>query len=71
MSRATARALVVLVAVLSWLAAAGPASAHVGGGAAGSDFDGRVLAVTPDVPGLQVRVLQFGDELELVNGTAT
>jgi hypothetical protein len=68
-SRAIARAVVVLLALLAALAVCGPASAHVGGGAAGSDFDGRVLAVRPDVPGLSVRILQFGDELELVNGT--
>ena len=71
MTRAAARVLVVLLGALATLAVAGPASAHVGGGAAGSDFDGRVLSVTPDVPGLQVRVLQFGDDLELVNDTRT
>ena len=71
MSRVAARVLVVLLGALAVLAVAGPASAHVGGGAAGSDFDGRVLSVTPEVPGLSVRVLQFGDELELVNETAT
>jgi hypothetical protein len=27
--------------------------------------------MTPDVPGLHVRVLQFGDEFEVVNGTGT
>jgi hypothetical protein len=70
-SRTAARLLVVLLGVLASLGIAGPASAHVGGGAAGSDFDGRVLSVTPDVPGLHVRVLQFGDELELVNRTGT
>ncbi|MCW2701038.1 MAG: conserved rane protein of unknown function [Blastococcus sp.] len=66
-----ARALVVLLGLLGLLGIAGPASAHVGGGAAGSDFDGRVLSVTPEVPGLHVRVLQFGDEFELVNDTGT
>ncbi|TFV71001.1 hypothetical protein E4P40_21265 [Blastococcus sp. CT_GayMR20] len=71
MSRGAARLLVVVVGVLGLLALAGPASAHVGGGAAGSNYDGRVLSVTPEVPGLTVRVLQFGDELELVNRTAT
>jgi hypothetical protein len=70
-SRAASRLLVVLLGVLALLAIAGPASAHVGGGAAGSDFDGRVLSVTPEVPGLHVRILQFGDELELVNDTGT
>jgi hypothetical protein len=65
------RLLVVLLGVLATLAVAGPAAAHVGGEAAGSDFDGRVVAVTPSVPGLTVRILQFGDELELVNESAT
>ena len=71
MTRAAGRLLVVLVALLAALATAGPAAAHVGGGAAGSDFDARVLAVTPEVPGLAVRVLQFGDEVELVNETGS
>ena len=67
--RGGARLVTVLVALLGCLSLAGPASAHVGGGAAGSDYDGRVTAVSPAVPGLAVRVLQFGDELELVNDT--
>jgi hypothetical protein len=65
---AAARLLVVVLGLLAGLALAGPASAHVGGGAAGSDFDARVLSVSPAVPGLSVRVLQFGDELEIANG---
>jgi hypothetical protein len=71
MSRPRGRCLVVLFGMLAVLTVAGPAAAHVGGEAAGSDFDGRVLAVTPAVAGLSVRVLQFGDELELVNDSAT
>ena len=71
MSRAAARLLVVLLGTLAALSLAGPASAHVGGGAAGSDFDGRVTSVTPHVPGLHVRVLLFGDELEVVNDSGT
>jgi hypothetical protein len=70
-SRPVARLLVVLLGLLATLAAAGPASAHVGGEAAGSDFDARVVAITPEVAGLTVRVLQFGDQLELVNDTGT
>jgi hypothetical protein len=71
MTRAAARLLVVLAGLLATLAVAGPAAAHVGGGAAGSDYDARVLGMTPEVPGLTVRVLQFGDELELVNETGS
>jgi hypothetical protein len=55
-----ARALVVVLGLLAVLALAGPARAHVGGGAAGSDFDARILGVAPAVPGVSVRVLQFG-----------
>jgi hypothetical protein len=69
--RATARLAVVLLGLLAALTVAGPASAHVGGGAAGSDFDGRIVSVTPEVPGVSVRILQFGDEFELVNETST
>jgi hypothetical protein len=69
--RTAARLLVVALATLASLAVAGPASAHVGGGAAGSDFDGRVTSVNPDLPGVSVRVLQFGDDLELVNRSDT
>ena len=71
MSRAAARLLVVVLGALAGLLLAGPAQAHVGGGAAGSDFDARVLAVDPALPGVAVRVLSFGDEFEVVNPTAT
>ena len=70
-ARAAARLLVVLLGVLAALAVAGPAAAHVGGEVAGSDFDGRVTSVQPPVPGVSVRVLQFGDALEVVNTTGT
>ena len=36
---------------------------------AGSDFAGRVTGVDPAVPGMTVRVLQFGDELEVADST--
>ncbi|TFV89826.1 hypothetical protein [Blastococcus sp. CT_GayMR16] len=71
MRRVAARLLVVALATLASVALAGPASAHVGGGAAGSDFDGRVTSVSPDLPGVTVRILQFGDEFELVNSSDT
>ncbi|WNV76694.1 hypothetical protein [Geodermatophilus sp. DSM 44513] len=76
MTRRAARPLVVVLGVLAVVLLAvvlpaGPARAHVGGGAAGSDFAARVLAVEPALPGVAVRVLSFGDELEVVNPTAT
>jgi hypothetical protein len=66
-----ARLLVLLAGIAAVLALAGPAAAHVGGEVAGSDFDGRVTSVTPEVPGVTVRVLQFGDEFEVVNTSGT
>ena len=71
MRHAAARVAVVLLGLLAMLAVASPASAHVGGGAAGSDYDARIVSVTPEVPGVTVRILQFGDEFELVNETST
>jgi len=69
--RTAARLLVVALVALASLALAGPASAHVGGGVAGSDFDGRVTSLSPHLPGVTVRVLQFGDDVELVNRSGT
>ncbi len=66
-----ARVVAVLLGLVAVLALAGPAAAHVGDGRAGSDFDGRVRSVTPGVPGVTVRVLSFGDELEVANTTGT
>ena len=71
MRHAPARLLVVLAGICAVLALAGPALAHVGGGAAGSDYDARVLSVSPSAPGVSVRVLSFGDEFELVTSGDT
>ncbi|MCZ2830513.1 hypothetical protein O2W14_16875 [Modestobacter sp. VKM Ac-2986] len=70
-ARAAGRALVVLLGVLAVLSLAGPAAAHVGGGAAGSDFSAELRSVTPALPGVTVRVLEFGDSLEVVNTSGT
>ena len=66
-----ARLLVVLAGNCAILALAGPALAHAGGGAAGSNYDARVLSVWPSAPGVSVRVLSFGDEFELVTSGDT
>lgn len=67
MTRWPGRLLVVLLAALAALMVAGPASAHLGGAPAAGDFDGRVLSVRPALPGVTVRVLSFGDDVELTN----
>lgn len=68
--RALARILVTaLAAVTLVLSAAGPAAAHTGRGVAGSNYAGRVLAVSEPMPEVSVRVTEFGDSLELLNGS--
>jgi hypothetical protein len=52
-------ALVVLAAL--------PASAHAVGGASPTNFQTRILSVTPQVPGVTVRVVEAGARLELIN----
>src|SRR4051794_41086097 len=71
MTRGLGRLLVVALGLLAALLLAGPARAPVGGGGAGGDFAGGVLAVPPAMSGVTVGVLSFGDELELVNAGDT
>jgi hypothetical protein len=60
--------LVVALAGLLMVALAGPAQAHViGVGGRASNYRTDVLAITPPVPGLTVRVLEAGNKLELTN----
>lgn len=68
----TGRVLVVLLAMMVLLlAAAGPAAAHTDRGVAGSNYAGRVLRVTPPMPDVRLSVTEFGDSLELLNGSST
>ncbi|MHA6792166.1 hypothetical protein ACVGVM_01380 [Pseudonocardia bannensis] len=59
--------LVVLVAIL-FPGAAGVASAHAGG-LSSSSSEPRVLGIDPPVPGLDLRVVEFGARMRLDNGT--
>jgi hypothetical protein len=61
-----ARAAAAATALL--LLGATPAAAHViGGGVAPSNYRTRILAVSPPLPGLTVRVLEASGTLQLVN----
>jgi hypothetical protein len=46
-----------------------PAAAHNVSGVEPTDYDGRIVAVTPRVPGLRVRLVDLGRRLEVRNRT--
>jgi hypothetical protein len=60
--------LVLVLAGMVQLGAAGPASAHaVGGGPAASNYRTSVRGIDPAIPGVSVRVVDGGNQLELAN----
>ena len=60
--------LVPLLAGVVQVGAAGPASAHaVGGGPAASNYQTNVAGIQPPIPGVGVRVVDGGNQLELTN----
>lgn len=62
----------VVVALVAVVAFAAPAAAHGGPGGddpGGTNYRTRILEVTPDVEGLEVRVIEAGARMELVNDT--
>lgn len=65
--RRAAAALVVVVATL--LAAAAPASAHTVSGTQPTDYESKVLSISPPVPGLSLRLLDLGRRVQLTNHT--
>lgn len=60
-------AIVVGVALVVPLAGAGPAWAHTGGGAEPSNWESPVTRIEPAMPGVDVRTIDNGDFVELVN----
>lgn len=48
-----------------------PALAHALDGAAPTNYRTRILSVEPDTPGLEVKVVEAGNRLELANTTGT
>lgn len=63
--------VVLLAVVVAVLTSAGPAAAHTDRGLAGSDFTGRVLGTSAPMPGVTLQVTEFGDSLELLNGSSS
>jgi len=62
------RLLQVLVLSLALVVVAAlPASAHAVGGATPTNYQTRILSISPQVPGVTVRVVEAGARIELVN----
>jgi hypothetical protein len=62
--------LVLLLAGMIETLGAGPAAAHaVGNGVTASNYQTNVLGVSPAVPGLEIRAVDVGSQLQLVNRT--
>src|ERR671931_51305 len=60
--------LVPPLAAALCLLCAGPASAHaVGNGVTASNYQTNVLSISPAVPGLEVRAVDVGNQLQLTN----
>ncbi|WP_236826434.1 MULTISPECIES: hypothetical protein [unclassified Blastococcus] len=60
---------VLLASVILVLTVATPAGAHSDRGVAGSNFAGQVLRTSGPMPAVSLRVTEFGDSLELMNGS--
>lgn len=66
------RILATVATVLAVLVGtASPAAAHAADGAGATNFRTTLRSVSPRVPGIGVRVIEFGARLELTNTTAT
>lgn len=65
------RAGALLVAALLLVAGtASPAAAHAVGGVESTNYRSEIRAITPTTPGVQVRLLDLGGRIEVVNETA-
>ena len=62
--------VVLLLAAIVDTLAAGPATAHaVSNGVTASNYRTNVLGISPAVPGLEIRAVDIGNQLQLVNRT--
>ncbi|HZQ27226.1 MAG TPA: hypothetical protein VFA94_05970 [Acidimicrobiales bacterium] len=60
----------ILLAMASVVASAGPAAAHALGGTQPTDYRSTILGMVPQLPGIEVRLLDLGRRVELRNRTA-
>jgi hypothetical protein len=60
-------ALVVAAVVGAGIATAPPAAAHTVGGVTATDYQSRILGVSPPTPGITVRLLDLGRRIQLTN----
>lgn len=59
-----------LALALGWLVLlAGPAAAHSAEGSDATNFQTRLLSVTPQIPGLDVEVIEHGNRIQVTNNT--
>ncbi|HVW31439.1 MAG TPA: hypothetical protein VHL53_02765 [Acidimicrobiia bacterium] len=66
------RILLAVTVALVWLGvAAAPASAHSVSGVSATNFHTHLKSITPEVPGLEVKVIEAGSRLQLTNHTGT
>ncbi|MGH9139431.1 MAG: hypothetical protein ACRD0G_20665 [Acidimicrobiales bacterium] len=64
------RTLLTVTIALGWLvAAATPAAAHSVSGVGATNYQTRLNAITPEVPGVEMRVIETGSRFELTNTT--
>jgi len=64
------RILLSVTAALVWLGvAAAPASAHSVSGVSATNFHTHLTSITPDTPGLEVKVVEAGSRLQVTNHT--
>jgi hypothetical protein len=61
----------VAVSFLALILGASPASAHSVSGASASNYVTTLTSVRPAVPGIKLRIVEFGSRVELTNSTGT
>lgn len=61
--------IAMIVAAATLVLTAAPAAAHTVSGSSPTNFSSEILSVSPSVPGLDLRLLDLGEKVELTNDT--